>query len=374
MVVSNACSPDPRVMRSARLLASNGHQVTVHAFDRQQGSPMSEIIDGVRVMRYHIGTHTYGSKISTLRGLRAFAKTVKKTLLTNPPDCVYCHDADTLNIGVELKKKVGLPLVFDMHDLQHTWLRMGHSNSTLRAFLAGRVEKRNLKNIRKANLVVVSSGAIENGVHPGFREYLQSHGIKAMVVENRPEGCDDQQKQNERNEDWTVGYLGRVRELEPFQLLTQAIEHLPKESRPSIKIAGDGTSVDVVHEHLLSEAPRLGVDLNLSLAFDGDGFGELIKDDDVMYAMYNPNRGNILQGALPVKMFDAASFGVPTLVNSDCLMGEVCENEHLGGIAQWGDVQAIASELLAQREKTVTLLNLGAKQQEAFVEAFERLV
>ena len=131
MVVSNACSPDPRVMRSARLLASSGHQVTVHAFDRQQGSPMSEIIDGVRVMRYHIGTHTYGSQISTLLGLRAFAKTVKKTLLTNPPDCVYCHDADTLSIGVELKKKVGLPLVFDMHDLQHTWLVMGHPLSLI---------------------------------------------------------------------------------------------------------------------------------------------------------------------------------------------------------------------------------------------------
>ncbi len=374
MVVSNACSPDPRVMRSARLLASSGHQVTVHAFDRQQGSPMSEIIDGVRVMRYHIGTHTYGSQISTLLGLRAFAKTVKKTLLTNPPDCVYCHDADTLSIGVELKKKVGLPLVFDMHDLQHTWLVMGHPGSILRAFLARRVEKRNLKNIRKADLVVTSSGAIDNGVHAGFREYLQPHGIEAMVVENRPNRCDDHQKQNETKEDWTVGYLGRVREIEPFQLLTQAIEHLPVESRPSIKIAGDGTSVDAVHEHLLSEAPRLGVDLNMSLAFDTDGFSELINDVDVMYAMYNPNRGNIRQGALPVKMFDAASFGVPTLVNSDCLMGEVCKNEHLGGVAQWGNVESIASELLAQREKTVTLLNFGTKQQETFIEAFEHLL
>jgi hypothetical protein len=146
------------------------------------------------------------------------------------------------------------------------------------------------------------------------------------------------------------------------------------ESRPAIKIAGDGTSVDAVHEHLLIEAPRLGVDLNMSLAFDTDGFADLIKDVDVMYAMYNPNRGNIQQGALPVKMFDAASFGVPTLVNSDCLMGEVCKSEHLGGVAQWGDVQSIASELLAQRERTVTLLIFGTKQQEAFVEAFEHLL
>ena len=112
----------------------------------------------------------------------------------------------------------------------------------------------------------------------------------------------------------------------------------------------------------------------MSLAFDTDGFADLIKDVDVMYAMYNPNRGNIQQGALPVKMFDAASFGVPNLVNSDCLMGEVCKSEHLGGVAQWGDVQSIASELLAQRERTVTLLNFGTKQQEAFVEAFEHLL
>ena len=335
---------------------------------------MSEIIDGVRVMRYHIGTHTYGSKISTLLGLRAFARTVKKTLLTNPPDCVYCHDADTLSIGVKLKKKVGIPMVFDMHDLQHTWLVMGHSESMIRTFLARKVEKRNLQNIRKADLVLTSSGAIDNGVHPGFREYLQQNGIEAMVVENRPEPCDDHQKQNETKESWTVGYLGRVREVEPFQLLTQAIEHLPVGRRPAIKIAGDGTSVDAVHEHLLSEAPRLGVDLNMSLAFDGDGFAELIKDVDVMYAMYNPNRGNIQQGALPVKMFDAASYGVPSLVNSDCLMGEVCKGEHLGGVARWGDVQSIASELLAQREKMVTLLNFGTKQQEAFVEAFEQLL
>jgi hypothetical protein len=37
-------------------------------------------------------------------------------------------------------------------------------------------------------------------------------------------------------------------------------------------------------------------------------------------------------------------------------------------------VQSIASELLAQRERTVTLLNFGTKQQEAFVEAFEHLL
>lgn len=374
MVVSNACSPDPRVLRSARILAANGHQVTVHAFDRQQTSPMSEIIHGVRIMRYHLGTYTYGSKFRTLLGLRAFTRTVKKTLLTNPPDCVYCHDADTLGIGVELTKKNGMPLVFDMHDLQHTWVVMGHSKSILRAFIANRIEKRNLKKIRKATLVVTSSGALSNGQHTGFREYLQSHGIESMVVENRPNQRSLSQKSNQSKDAWTVGYLGRVRELEPFQLLTQAIEQMPKESRPSIKLAGDGTSVDSVHKHLLEEASRLGVDVNLSLAFGTDEFSELINDVDVMYAMYNPNRGNIHNGALPVKMFDAASFGVPSLVNSECLMDEVCEVEGLGSSAPWGDVPAIASELLALRRETPVLKNFGTKQHQAFIKAFEQIL
>ena len=54
MVVTNACSPDPRVIRHARWLVQEGHEVTVHAFDRQQEFSMSELIDGVRIMRYHL--------------------------------------------------------------------------------------------------------------------------------------------------------------------------------------------------------------------------------------------------------------------------------------------------------------------------------
>ena len=33
MLVTNACAPDPRVLRQARWLVEAGHQVTVHAFD-----------------------------------------------------------------------------------------------------------------------------------------------------------------------------------------------------------------------------------------------------------------------------------------------------------------------------------------------------
>ena len=72
MLVTNACALDPRVLRQARWLVEAGHQVTVHAFDRGQEHALLETVDGVNVVRHHLGVHPYGASFATLRRLRAF--------------------------------------------------------------------------------------------------------------------------------------------------------------------------------------------------------------------------------------------------------------------------------------------------------------
>ena len=42
MVVTNACAPDPRVLRHAVWMQEAGYRVTVHAFDREENHAMSE--------------------------------------------------------------------------------------------------------------------------------------------------------------------------------------------------------------------------------------------------------------------------------------------------------------------------------------------
>ena len=373
MVVTNACSPDPRVLRSAKVLAGAGHDVTIHAFDRNQASKMSESRDGFRIMRYHIGSFSYGAKWSTLKGKRSFNKTVVSTLLANPPHCLYCHDADTLAIGVKVAKKTGARLVYDMHDLHHTWALMGQPKSLLRRAVAWTMERAALRRARRADLVVTSSGKRVNGIHNGFKEYLGGNGIPSMVVENRPYVQRDVQK-TVKKDGWTVAYLGRVRELESFEWLIKAIELMPANQRPDLKVAGDGVAADAVHHLLLTEASRLGINLQLSAGFEEHDLPELIADVDVMYAMYEPQRGNILQGALPVKMFDAASFGVPTVVNDDCLMGEICQEEDLGMPAAWGDAEAISAALLSLQGVIVEPTDRGLNQQKALVAAVESLL
>ena len=62
-VVSNGCSPDPRVLREARWLVEEGHQVTIHAFDRLQNLPVKESVNGIQIQRHRVGYTPYGGTI-----------------------------------------------------------------------------------------------------------------------------------------------------------------------------------------------------------------------------------------------------------------------------------------------------------------------
>ena len=49
MIVSNSCNPDPRVEKEAISLASEGYEVTIHAFDRLEDSVENEILDKKKI-------------------------------------------------------------------------------------------------------------------------------------------------------------------------------------------------------------------------------------------------------------------------------------------------------------------------------------
>jgi hypothetical protein len=100
-------------------------------------------------------------------------------------------------------------------------------------------------------------------------------------------------------------------------------------------------------------------------------FSEIVQEIDVMYAMYSPQRGNILQGALPVKMFDAASHGVPTVVNDGCLMGEIVQSENIGMPATWNEIETVVNALKRAKEMTVELNHTGEREQRRWLSAME---
>jgi len=366
MIVTNACRPDPRVERHAQWLSELNCQVTIHAFDRNQTHTASELVDGVRIMRYHIGNYPYGATLSTHYGIKKFQRMVQSSLLRDPPDLVYCHDADTISIGVVLNKKRGLPFVFDMHDLHHTWMRMNHPRSFMRKTISIVQKNRMLKDARKATCVVTSSGQYPHGSHPGLQQWLEAHGIQSEVIENRPIAIAHQPK--ERNgEQLTIGYFGRIRETTPFQFLLDAITSMPADQRPTLRLAGDGVSQRKVYA-LIEKAQANGeCEAKLSGPFEQKDLRALMDEIDVMFAMYSPTRENIRLGALPTKMFDAAMYGKPSIVNAECLMADVVEHEFLGIAVQFGQVAQLVQAIGAAKTIRPILLRDAGHEREKFL-------
>lgn len=350
MVVTNACAPDPRVERQAAWLAEAGHDVVVHAFDRQEAHEPLEQRTGWQIERHHLGMHATGVSLATLRGLRAFLAAVAARLATTPPDLVVLHDADTLPLAKPLRAD-GVSVVFDMHDLRHTWVRLGAPRNPWRRIAAGVLARRTVRRLAHTDAVVTSSGRRREGGAPGLAQWLEGHGRKALVLENRPEQAGRPSGKGQNG--WRVACLGRVRDTATATLLIEALRSIPQEERPTLRWAGDGVASDAAARLLRTGCEAHGIELELHGAFTHGLLDDLHEEVDVALALYEPGRGNIAHGALPVRMFEAASRGIPSIVNANTLMGEIAEEDGLGLAVAWGAPAALANALVMAKDMEV---------------------
>jgi glycosyltransferase involved in cell wall biosynthesis len=353
-IVSNGCNPDPRVLREARWLVDEGHEVTIHAFDRLQNLPLEETVGGIQIQRSRIGKTPYGGTISTVIGLRKFRNSVRKSL--SGIDLLHCHDADTL----ALSNHVDVPVLFDMHDLHHTWALMPNPRSKIRQCVSKRMKRKMLKLAKRANAIITSS--------PGFVEWLDEHGLKATSIENRI----SKQGVLPLPDSPTIGYFGRIRETSSFTLLRDALLHIENpEDRPSILIAGDGTHADAVVK-IFAQASEIQSEIRGP--FTQSDIHSMMSEIGLMFAMYSPERGNITEGALPAKMFEAAAFGRPSIVNRNTPMGEICETEKLGTSVTWGDSMALSAAILELLGTTVDLSIDESRERARFLDLVNGLL
>ncbi len=351
MVVSNPCNPDPRVEKEATALSNAGYEVTIHAFDREEKYEETSYLENIAIKRYRVGKTPSGAPslitgLKVLLGLKKFRKEVARNLVDSPPDFIHCHDADTLAIGLILKSRNKSRCIFDMHDLAHTWARMTKPSSIIRRFVALVIERRLIRRVKSCDLIITSSGSISKGSHPGLREWIQKRvkNTNLVVIENRPINTDRTYALPER---FTIGYAGKIREKTMFETLIKAVENLPESINPKLIIAGHGTAGREVNKLL----EKSSLETETVGKFQTKELPEIIAKMSVMYAVYPTGRGNILDGALPTKMFDAAIYGRPSIVNANCLMGDVAVQEKIGTAVNSGDVKGLTAAILELESK-----------------------
>ena len=153
----------------------------------------------------------------------------------------------------------------------------------------------------------------------------------------------------------TIGFFGRIRD---FRAMVSLVECSQRTGFHPI-VAGDGPCVN----QLLERYPEL----DYRGPFDDAQLAELMAEIDVMFAMYNPEKENIRQGALPVKMFDASAFGRPTVTSADVPMGDFCLENKLGVVASFGDQDSISNAMLEAYEMDVVSVHSEEEERKKFV-------
>lgn len=309
MVVTNSCAPDPRVERHALWLTEMGHEVEIHAWDRECNNQENEIKLGYKIIRYRIGKNPTKGAIKTWIRKKKFIANLKIN-----SDILILNDTDSM--GVKSRGKI----VLDIHDMAFTWPLM-RGASIFHKLASYRMLKQAKDAVAHADEIIVSA--------PKFSDWVSRLGKSSTCVMNRR---DSQRITN--TTDKKIGYFGRIREYDSMVHLIEAA----KIANFEVILAGDGLAVgEVIHNF---------PNLDYRGKFEESDLVGLMQEISVMYAMYDDSRENIRLGAIPTKMLDAAAFGIPSVTNSGTPMGELCLNEEFGAVAPYGNVGEIAQAIL----------------------------
>ncbi|MBE9594619.1 MAG: glycosyltransferase, partial [Proteobacteria bacterium] len=122
MLLSNPFMVDPRVYKEAKALIGAGNEITVLVWDRHRDYEPESFVEGIRVVRIHNKGLLRIMPNDLFRNPLWWRKAYKKGLeLYNTAqfkfDVTHCHDLDTLWAGVWLKKKLGIKLIYDAHEI-----------------------------------------------------------------------------------------------------------------------------------------------------------------------------------------------------------------------------------------------------------------
>jgi hypothetical protein len=120
MLLANSFTHDPRVYNEAKSLVDAGHHVTVFAWDKNGKYPKNEVKNGINIIR------NYNSKLMDILPFDIFKlhwwwrkgyKDATRIFKKQSYDVIHSHDLSSLPIGVKLKKKFNVKLVYDAHEI-----------------------------------------------------------------------------------------------------------------------------------------------------------------------------------------------------------------------------------------------------------------
>lgn len=356
MFLANAFTNDARVYAEAKSLVQAGFKVTVVAWDRERENLRRQTWDGIEVVRVRTRLSTRHGVASWLwNGFNLFLwwqQAYRQALILNKEarfDALHCHDLDTLPIGVKLKRKLKIPLIYDAHEIYGYMVA-----SSVPRCIASMLLWMEKRLVRKVDGIII--------VCEPQRRYFESITDKpiSMVMNCKP--LQSLEYHPPDNQNFTVLYIGGLYKGRGVPMLVRAAHQLP-----GVRCIVGGIGRPDYVEALKRECSKTS-----NVTFLGKvPLAEVIPmtmKADVIFCMFDPRDPNNVIG-MPNKLFEAMVCGRPIICTKGIYSGEVTEKEEIGLAVEYNE-EALKEALIKLRDNPGLRDKLGRNALRAAISKY----
>lgn len=344
MLLSKPYFGDTRVNRECESLAAAGHSVEVLAWDRSKGSRADSGNASIKVDL--IGPACKWRSISDfIAKLPRFWLACLSASRKREFSAVHAHDFDTLPVGLLISRLYGRPLFYDAHESYADMVA-----KDVPPVITAKIRTLEKIFMRRAAVIFVANENVAKLIGAEKSVTLLNCPGESEI----PLSCAPKAEKSAGAK--RLGYFGS---LEPGRFIMESIQAVSNTPGWSIVIGGEGTLAGEVREAAKNSR---------SVTFLGQvPHSEVMEQSsrcDALHIMLDPSNVNY-RISTPLRLFEAMSLGIPSIVSKGIYPAEVVEREGCGFVCEF-EPKAF-SELLAKLSKSPQeMKEKGARGQQAF--------
>jgi len=313
MLLSNPFMVDPRVYNEATSLISAGHKVTIIVWDRKKNYTSEDNVDGVQVIRVH------NSKMMKLLPHDLFrnpfwwwhALKIGIKLFRNgfEFDVVHCHDLDTLVTGYFLKKKFGVKLIYDAHEIFGYMIEKDLPSPIV--WLTFFMEKIIIRNVN--HLITVNQ--------PLFNYFSTIYHGKITIIMNCKNSISEEYTPIKKRE-FTIIYIGLLTRSRMFPELVDIIGNIE-----GVKFIIAGKKENIYE--IVKEKSKFYKNIEFLGPIPHHEVIPRTLGAHAIICLFNPD--NVINKVgLPNKIFEAMATGRPIIVTRDLYLSDFVKDNNCG--------------------------------------------
>ncbi len=341
---------DPRVHKEAKILVDTENEVTVIVWDRRHSYNSKDMVDGIQLVRIHNNRLMKLLPTDSFRNPIWWRKAYKKGLELHKNgfdfDAVHCHDLDTLHAGVWLKKKLGVKLVYDAHEIFGDMIKGEHPVLSKIAF---KIEDRLIKHVD--HIITIDE--------PFKKYYDKSFGKPVTIVMNCKNLIYSDYKIPD-NDIFTLIYIGLMSKRRLFPQILDIVENLD-----DVKLILAGKK-----ESMFDEIEKL------SKKYNNTEFLGTIPSEEILPLT---RRGNVTFVIVDVKkqytmnvynkQFEAMTCGRPIIVTKGTYASEMTEELKCGLTVEYSK-KSVKEAIIKLRDNPKLCEELGRNAFKAAKEKY----